>query len=279
MGQAREFAESCALLGVRAPEAIERGARQIDLIRDFTADQTPPAGLLSFTAEQIQALVVDLSVRRHESTVGANGLSHGAWQVEEQITREVREAVLPDLERVTEELRPVFDEAAAPIVAAAQRYGFTLATTSDEVINRADEGASTAWRNLRSAWTAVQPIFDLRRQMSEVFGVSPTRATVESRIRHFNQYSVNYSACFAAGENWSADDGFTTDEHRTQLDWLALAVGGLRLNSPAEVEVKIADRIKRDRQTVARAGGAKQAGERALAELRDIERRGVGIAR
>ena len=52
--------------------------------------------------------------------------------------------------------------------------------------------------------------------------------------------NVDYSAAFAADNNWSLDGGFYIDNNRAgHLNWLSLAGGGLRLNSPDEVRAKI----------------------------------------
>jgi hypothetical protein len=173
----------------------------------------------------------------------------------------------------------MFDERAEPIVVAAQRYGFTLATTSDAVINLADEGAIAAWRDLRKAWAGIEPIVKLRRLMSEVFDVAPTRELVKNSTLRFDAgVSLNFSVCFAAADNWNLEDGFVTDDSRYQLDWLQLAVGGLRLNSPAEVAEKIAERSREQRAAAfavekAKADAMQREAERQLADLERLSDR------
>ena len=266
-GIARSFADDCRRLGVEPPAALVKGLAVLEVAEQIEAAE-PAGGLLDLTPDDVRARITELAVRRHQSNTSGVGLRPGVTAFTEQLMPELRRATLPELERIVEELRPLFEERSEPIVVAAQRYGFTLATTSDEVINRADEGASAAWRDLRRAWAAIDPIVKLRLRMSEVFGVSPTRATMPDRVRAFTTHSVNYSVCFAAGDNWSMDDGFVTNEQRTQLDWLALAVGGLRLNSPAEVDAKIASRPKREPGELALIRAqAKREGERAASEL------------
>lgn len=271
LGLAGKFATACEKLGVRAPESIALGLRQIELANAAAAYQ-PPRGVLSLSPDEIREHVIDMSVRRHHSRNDGTGLEPGVFRFNELVQQEVAAAVLPELERVVADLRPMFEERAQPIVVAAQRFGFTLATTSDAVINLADEGASAAWRDLRTAWSSIDPIVRLRRQMSEVFEVAPTRATIPERLRLQSDVSVNPSVCFAAGDNWDLEDGFVTDVSRSQLDWLQLAVGGLRLNSPTEVAEKIADRTRATRaaQSAARraeADAVKREADRELTAL------------
>ena len=45
----------------------------------------------------------------------------------------------------------VVDEASAPLTLAAQKYGFTMATTSGYVIDLANEDASEVWRASEAA--------------------------------------------------------------------------------------------------------------------------------
>ena len=231
LGFARQFADDCRALGVEPPASLEKGFELMAVAEEFRADPTL-TGLLELASADVAPMLVDLSVRQHEGRLGRFGLGAGLDVFSEQLRMEMREAAIPELERVVADLRPQFDELAQPLIVAAQRYGFTTATTSDEVINRADEGASAAWRNLRQVGAALEPIAALRRRMSEIFDVSPTRETIEDRLQPFGQFSVNYSVCFAGSENWSLEDGYVTTEQRTHLDWLALAVNGLRLNSP-----------------------------------------------
>ncbi|MEV8272684.1 hypothetical protein [Microbacterium sp. NPDC077184] len=259
-GFVEQFVEECRAFDVAPPASLIRGLELLDAADDHAADRKL-SNLLSLSPDEIAPLLVDLSIRRHagRSEMTPDGLGAGAAQFSEQLLIEMRTAVLPELEQVVADLRPVFDEAARPFVAAAREYGFTHATTSDEVIERADEGAAAAWRNLRHAEAALLPVVSFRRSISEVFDIAPTRDTLASSLQAFGQFSVNYSVCFAEGENWSLDDGYVLDQHRTHIDWLALAAGGLRLNSPAEVEEKIRARVAAQRTALPKGESAASA--------------------
>jgi hypothetical protein len=106
-----------------------------------------------------------------------------------------------------------------------------------------------------SAGAALEPIAGLWRLISEVFDVAPTRATLGLQ-EHNSSFSVNFSVCFAAGENWSLADEYTTSRYGNRVDWLAIAATGMRLNTPSEVADKIE---KRERQQVAAARRAQPA--------------------
>jgi hypothetical protein len=69
---------------------------------------------------------------------------------------------------------------------------------------------------------------------------------------------VNFSVCFAAGDNWSLTDGYVTSPYATHLDWLAIAARGLRLNTPSEVAAKITARERAERSAGFAAAEARQ---------------------
>jgi len=132
-------------------------------------------------------------------------------------------------------VRAQFATLSAPLVTAAQDYGFTISTSSDEVIDLADEAASAAWRAARTAWHAIAPLVGLRIAMSSTFDVSPTRSEARAAAfpRTLRVAETNYSICFAEGDNWSLERGFYVEGKTVgHLDWFALAAGGLRLNTP-----------------------------------------------
>ncbi|MBY6061610.1 hypothetical protein [Microbacterium esteraromaticum] len=238
----RLFAQLCEQLGVQPPAAITRG---IELYDDADALRAkPPVQLLSLDRDQLHARIVDLSIRAHDR----NGLSSyegmlpGIRAVHDDLASEVRAEAIPELDRVVTDLQPDFDRLSRPLVIAAQEYGFTSATTSDDVIERADENASTAWRDARKAWEAIKTIVTLRIRISTLFDLSPTRheahSALSTQILATDQW--NHSISFAAGNNWSMGAGFLIQGSTfAHIDWLALAAGGLRLNTPTEVRAKL----------------------------------------
>lgn len=241
-----EFRVACETAGVTTPAPIVRGIELIDLAHAAAVSQ-PPA-LLDLADDEVAGQVFDLSVREHSSTdkwnfASAKGLGPGSQVFESRLCDEVQAATIPLLDDLVIALRPKFDALTAPIVVAAQQYGFTYATTSDQVIDLADEGASAAWREARAAWKTVTPIVRFRMRVSDLFGVSPT---LEELARNFYtpnpRIELDYSVCFAAGSAWSYDHALYLGQKPGQLDWFALAAGGLHLNTPSEVRELIAAR-------------------------------------
>ncbi|WP_315551972.1 hypothetical protein [Microbacterium aurum] len=243
--QLRAFAAACTHLGIEPPAAISRGLALVDVIDGH--QKVKPRSVLDMTDDEARDYVTAISIRAHDrdGRSTGRGMAPGIDQAKRSLAAEVRAAAIPDLERIVAELRPTFDAHAEPLMHAATVYGFTYSTTSDQVINLADEAASAAWRAVPKAWAALAPVVSLRIAMSALFDVSPRRA--EARSSAFPQIlrdeHVNYSVCFAANDNWSLDRGYYVEGKAVgHLDWLALAAGGLRLNSPDEVRAKLDDR-------------------------------------
>ena len=247
-----QFKAACEAANIAVPTAITRG---LELIEVAKLQETPPSvSLLDLTDDAVTGRITDLSIRAHEGpTAESRGLSAGVRLFTERMLAEVREESLGDLDRLIAELRPTFEKLAKPLVTAAQKHGFTLATTSDMVIDRASEAASTAWRDARTAWHAIQPIVRLRIQISEAFAVSPTRDETNRMFFNAGVYdpaiiarsssNADWSACFAAGDNWSYEGAYAiSGKGGSALDWFALAAGGLTLNTPAQVTEKLEHR-------------------------------------
>lgn len=237
------FKRQCLAIGIEPPAAIEKGMHVLAVAEATQED--PPADLLTMTDSKIRAYVEAISLRRHDRDGRGSmlGLAAGLDPFRSTLAAQVHAASLPDLERISEELRPKFDEAVAPLHVAAQTYGITYATTPAEILDRDDEKVSRAYRAMREAWGRVDQIASLRIAMSQTFDLSPTLADVQDAMfpAIVTGSRVNYSVVFAAtDDNWSLGDGYYIESGgRGGLDWLALAAGGLRLNSPAEVLEKI----------------------------------------
>lgn len=223
---------------MQVPAAIARG---LDLIAIAErADHVPQRSLLELTDEQLHEHIVELSIREHDRDGKATqrGPRPRVIAVTAAPVDEVHAAVLPELEEVVDQLQPQFAAFVAPLELAAQEFGFTYRTTSDDVINTADEKASAARRAVPAAWSAIAPIVSLRIKMAQLFESLPT--TSEARVLGA---VPNTSVCFAASDNWSSAKGYYLEAKTVgHLDWLELAAGGLRLNSPAEVLAKRAAR-------------------------------------
>ena len=241
-----QFKAACEVAGLEVPTCIVRGIELIGVAQEQT---TPPRGnLLALTDDAVSDRITDLSIRTHQGHSGESlGLRGGVEQFTDQILAEIREVAMPELDRLIEELRPAFEATAKPLEVAAQKYGFTLATTSDAVIEMSDEKASKAWRDARTAWHAIVPLVRLRVQISDVFKVSPTREETAQMFFTAGVFDtgflsgrpMDYTVCFAAGDNWSYDGAYAVSQkNNTGTDWFALAAGGLTLNTTAQVREK-----------------------------------------
>lgn len=242
-----QFHAACIAAGVDTPAPVLRGVEMLRVARDML--DVHPVDVLTLSDDDVRARVVDLSIRAHgvAPRLGSGGLEPGVNEFESDVIAQVREAMADSIEEMTVGLQPAFDKAAAPLVDAVSKYGFTYQTTSDEVIGLGDTKAVDAWRACRAAWAQLQPIANLRRMLSEVFTVSPTATEIRDLyvllpegVITGNQ--VNWSIAFAAGDNWSLEIGGDAIERAhsvSSLDWFALAPGGLHLNTPAEVHEKL----------------------------------------
>lgn len=237
-----KFSVLCDQNGIEVPQAITRGFEQVAVAREY--DTAPSGGLLDLSHEGVRERVTDWSIRQHQGYVEeTRGMKPGIRQFEDELLHEVREACLPFAESITDALRPRFEEAATPIVAAVLDHGFTMTTTAESVLDRASEEASAAWRAVRPAWEALRPIAMLRQAISELLNLSPTPAeqgTIFARPAH-----VDFSIAFAKSGNWADDGRFYVNRRLPgAIDWFELASsGGLRLNSPDECRQKIHARV------------------------------------
>ncbi len=253
----RKFAASCERLDVTVPEPILRGLELAAIAEQSTkSDDTAP--LLSMSPDALLDRIESISIRSHSaSSLGAgSGLRPGVNEVLAALGAEVRAATVPELEDVVQELQPQFDSLSAPLVDAVQRFGFTYATSSDDVINLDAAAAVDAWRAVRKSWFALSPIVSLRIQMSTLFDVAPTERDLRAAQPMFRGRRgpafVDTSVMFAAGDQWTTNgDSYIEPDRPKNLDWLSLAAGGLRLNTPNDVLAKI--QVRRARRLSALA--------------------------
>ncbi|MFN3948660.1 hypothetical protein [Microbacterium sp.] len=233
------------MLGIETPEPIRRGLELIEIAAGHAAPLAP-ANVLKLTDAGLRRRVEDISIRSHTvQTLHGAGLGVGVARVTEEILEAVGREVVPSLDGIVAGLQPRFEELTAPLVIAAREYGFTTDTTSDDVIDMGDESASAAWRAVPRAWSALSPLVNFRISMTEVFELAPTMEQTRLHYlpRHPGKTTPNLSVLFAAGDNWSLGDGYYIDGKTVgHLDWLLMAREGLRLNTPSEVDAKLASR-------------------------------------
>lgn len=244
----------CRELGVEVPEPIRRGIELLEVARRH-AEEPPTGRLLGLTDQAARDRVDDLSLRSHlwSHAAASVGLTPGREQFESQLLAEIRAESFPHLDALIDALRPAFDAPASALMVAAQRYGYSWATTSNEVIDRADEAAAQAWRDTRDALAAIQRPAALRIQITRMFGLEPSVEGMRQyhlragRLDEFvSDEFLDFSVLFAAAKNWSWDRSSYLEKARggSSLDWLTIAKGGLRLNGVEDVREKLAARAK-----------------------------------
>lgn len=245
-----QFRAACDVARISVPTAITRGLELIEVAK--LQEAAPSGSLLDLSDDAVSDRITELSIREHQGyNAESRGMAGGVRLFTERMLAEIREASLPDLDELISGLRPEFEKLAKPLVTAAQVYGFSLATTSDYVVDLADEKASKAWRDARQSWHAILPIVRLRIQMSEAFAVSPTRDETNRMFFNAGVYDPailarnrpDWSVCFASGDNWSYEGAYAiSGKAGPALDWFALAAGGLTLNTTAQVREKLEHR-------------------------------------
>ncbi|MFT2694331.1 hypothetical protein [Clavibacter zhangzhiyongii] len=243
--QVIQFIQTTRKLGIEPPRPLVRGLELKRLAEPLIVPKART--LLDAEDGDLQEIVLDLAIHNHSGRseeIAFSGMGAGVHAFTTALLSEVHQATVPLLEDVVAQLRPGFDEATAPFVVAAQDYQFTSQTTADAVLNMADEKASAAMRATRVAEAAVRPYVAFRQFISQVFEVSPTPRE-RDQFGRTGLRGLDWSVCFAAGDNWSTDGAYYEDGHTDHhLDWLGLAKGGLRLNTPAEVSEKLDARAR-----------------------------------
>ncbi|MBU1250625.1 MAG: hypothetical protein KJ659_09105 [Actinobacteria bacterium] len=247
------FVSYCSAAGATVPEPI---AHAVKLVDAAYACETPPTGFLSLDIDDVPAMITDLTIRGHAGhseyvELGKDGLNIGVQAFARGVLAEARIAALPYLDEMVVNLRPRFDSIAQTLTTAATKYGFTFRTNSDDVVEVDDDAALNAWRALRPALAELMPIAQLRISMSTLFTVSPLLHEMNRFLGPFESArGVNYSVAFAAEDNWATDNGYYLEpvnrgaDSARSIDWLELSLRGLRLNTPTEVQAKIADRYE-----------------------------------
>lgn len=226
-------------LGATAPEPLTRGEQLLAIATDFVAEK--PGSVLELDDTEVRDNIVMRAIRRHKAPDSFHngrsaGLDSGLATFASQLVVEVRAACLPLLDDIIAAQREAFDEPAAALMTASREYGFSLLTSSDQVIDLADNEAAAAWRATRPAWSRLDRYHSAMRRLLRAFEIETTGALGEAGPPDLSVY-------FAAGHNWSRDGAYYL-ERRTDsgVDWFALAAGGLRLNAPGEIAAKESER-------------------------------------
>lgn len=226
-----EMKAALEALGAPAPEPLTRGEQLLSIAADFVAEKPTP--VLDLDDADVRDDIVMRAIRRHKAPDSFHngrsaGLDSGLATFASQLVIEVRAACLPLLDDIIAGERAAFDEPAAALMTASRQYGFTMRTTSDEVIDLADDEAAAAWRATRPAWAKLDRYHAAMRRLLRAFDLEHATPGTDA--------PPDLSPYFAAGANWSREGEYYL-EHRTDagVDWFALAAGGLRLNTPSEV--------------------------------------------
>lgn len=228
---ARDLAVDFTALGLPVPTSL---ARVVEIATFTQARIAAPFDrpCLDMTEAELLDYALDRSRRRAEG-VGTPpylaALEHIADQAADEAAARLRAG---EIDEVIDALRAVFDPAARVLEHAAS-LGFTHATTAQQVIDRNDRDAVATWQKLPDTRATMATVARIRERISERLNASPSY----DDLGWDAVGSIDYSVCYAAGDGFSTDGGLYV---HGQLDWLALARGGLRLNTPSECHAKLA---------------------------------------
>ena len=223
-------------LGSPVPEPLARAGQLLTIARGVVAET--PSTVLDLKDGQVRADLVTRSIRRHKVADSfqhgrSAGLDSGLATFESQLVQEARAATLPLLDGIITGQRAAFDRAAVVLMAASQRFGFTMRTSSDLVVDMDDADALPAWRATRPAWRKLNGYHDGIRSLLAAFRIEPANA------RRYTTAARDLSVYFAAGDNWGDEGNYYLDQRTDAgMDWFAIAAAGLRLNAPGEIEAK-----------------------------------------
>lgn len=239
---ARALQAMFAGVGANCPDYI---GRAVSIAEMALESFKPTTDLLDMTDDQVRAVFERESLRQID---GGNSYLTAATYVGERALAEAADRLRAgDVDKLIKALRPEFDKHAKIVVAAAG-YGITARTTPAEILDRDDSKVTAVWKGLSAALTGLNSILNARAHLSRTLGVSPTieQHNIVNQLGFFDTPNrvFDWSVTVAGGDNWSAN-GATHIDGRPELglDWLNLARGGLHLNTPAEVDEKIANRM------------------------------------
>lgn len=228
-GEFLQFLAWCDRLDVPVLDEARRAQELVDVIASPGVDTSSP--ILGLSDEQVRERIRDVSIMNHGEGI-YHGLSRGSGLAYDQLLKELHAAYLPHLDEIVQKFAQEFETSAQPLEAGAQEYGFTLNTTSDEVIRSEQPGAVEAWKAAEKAWHSLGDIVYFREVVSKTFNIGPGRP-----LGSFDD--LDYTVCYAAGDNWTSEgSGYVNGNIAGDIDWFRLATGGLRLNTPTEVAEK-----------------------------------------
>ncbi|MBP3977853.1 hypothetical protein [Microbacterium sp. BLY] len=252
----RVFAQRCDAFGIAVPEPLARGLRLFDVAEAHA--KIPGGRVLDLSDDELRERITHIAIRRHDGhdLRSLTGMTPGVSRVQDQLRAEVVRDTVPLLEEIIIGLQPHFDEAAAPLVDAAQRHGITYNTTSDFIVDQPAETIA-AYRAAKKSWFAMEPIASFRILISRTFGLEPMGSS-----------GVDFSVLFAEGESWGHNGRYYLEGKTTShLDWFALASAGLRLNGIAVLHRKVQERraVEFSQKAPAVAREIREAGESVFA--------------
>jgi nucleotide-binding universal stress UspA family protein len=239
---ARALARMLTEVGVDLPDAVRKAIALADAAE--AAYARPHRRVLDLDPTELIAHAA-LHAAYNEPPSGVSPMRQALMDLAEQAAREAAEVLRSGgIDTVIEQLRPEFDDA-AKVVREAAALGIRSDTSPQWVMDAGPE-AVTAWQRLRPALRRLDEIATIRVAISTSLHVAPVLERMQSLAGPTADVgAVDYSCAFVD----PASAGFTIDGSSYHgrrvsagIDWLRLAPGGLRLNSPSEVEQMLAVR-------------------------------------
>lgn len=241
-GDVRDLTGQLDRLGFTPPPALARAAEVIAVTEaERVSDDAHPC--LDMSDEQILEYARGRALRIHPQ-VGPHPYSSVLVAIGEQAALEAGDRLRAgEVDQIIEALRPRFDKAAAAYARAAG-LGITSTTTAEQILAKRLATVTEAWYALDDARSVLEAVAAIRIRLSNRLDVSPTWRDFDILDdATIDRGAIDYTAAFAAADDYSTDFGrYLRRSPAAGIDWLGLAAGSLRLNTPSEVKAKYAAR-------------------------------------
>ena len=168
------FSRTATALGLDLPAEFVRARDLLQAGMNTAASQPTNELLAAFETGDLTTDTIGTELRRTAVDLAAQKLAHEVMRsIELPISRAATKAVRDHGDALIEQMRPVFDSAAAEVAAAASLFS---ATASAADVLRAGPEAASAWNSLADAAARLERVHDVRVTMANFgYGASPHR--------------------------------------------------------------------------------------------------------
>ncbi len=186
----REVVDAAKAYGIKPDPKVAHGLNVHDVIHERVTT-APTARLLDLTEDQAveHTIAVARTVADSIQSNGQSAADLAALRVQDQLTREVLDALAADAPRIIKGLRPTFDAATAHLTAAIDA-GITARSTPQDVLDLEDGNAAAIWNDLPGHVRTLEGIRSVRAKLSTNLGIAPQKPF------HDDEPFTDYTACF-----------------------------------------------------------------------------------